>query len=180
MYYRLVCILLGLHLFRAYLDDWLMPSFYALCYWSSTLCCLRKAYLDDCSFLVSCLNIWCTLPNGMDLLSSCERMISDQQFSTTFFLLITENAMDNMPFCLSQNMIPEKTSNFERLTKFRKGIKSGCIKNPWPELKWKKKHSECQIEMWVRLAGLCYFVHAAVSQATSWFITHRLSYEQYH
>jgi len=57
-------------------------------------------------------------------------MISDQQFSTTFFLLITENAMDNMPFCLSQNMIPEKTSNFERLTKFRKGIKSGCIKNP--------------------------------------------------
>ena len=141
---------------------------------------LRKAYLDDCSFLVSCLNMWCTLPNGMDLLSSCERMISDQQFSTTFFLLITENAMDNMPFCLSQNMIPEKTSNFERLTKFRKGIKSGCIKNPWPELKWKKKHSECQIEMWVRLAGLCYFVHAAVSQATSWFITHRLSYAQYH
>jgi len=45
-----------------------------------------------------------------------ERMISDQQFGTTFFLLITENAMDNMPFCLSQNMFPEKTSNFERLT----------------------------------------------------------------
>ena len=60
---------------------------------------------------------------------------------------------------------------------FRKGIKIGCIKNPWPELKWKKKYPECQIEMWVRLAGLCYFVHAAVSQATSWFITHRLSYE---
>jgi len=52
----------------------------------------------------------------MDLLSSCERMISDQQFSTTFFLLITENAMDNMPFCLSQNIIPEIKSNFERLT----------------------------------------------------------------
>jgi len=41
-------------------------------------------------------------------------MISDQQFSTTFFLLITENAMDYMPFCLSQNMIPEKMSNFKR------------------------------------------------------------------
>jgi len=41
-----------------------------------------------------------------------ERMISDQQFGTTFFLLITENVMDNMPFCLSQNMFPEKTSNF--------------------------------------------------------------------
>jgi len=66
-------------------------------------------------------------------------MISDQQFSTTFFLLITENAMDYMPFCLSENMIPEKSLISKDDQTFKKGIKSGCIKKSLTRIKIKKE-----------------------------------------